>query len=153
MHLAGSKRFTVFELGSTPSNFTDKEKAANVHAEIFDELSYESASAASKRDRAQRGKLQRKNLVYGEVTSFSSVMEILRCCKPRQCGGTFVDLGSGSGRAVLAAALSGVFDKALGVELLPSLHNIALQGKQLYNLKATAAYDHARCESALFLSL
>lgn len=45
-----------------------------------------------------------------------------------------MDLGSGSGRAVLAGALGGGFDRAVGVELLPSLHDIALQAKNLYNL-------------------
>jgi len=39
--------------------------------------------------------------------------------------GMFVDLGSGTGKAVFAASLSGWFDSCLGIEILPELHDLA----------------------------
>lgn len=45
---------------------------------------------------------------------------------PRLSGGLFVDLGSGTGRALVASSLAHKFDSLIGIELLPSLHNAAL---------------------------
>jgi tRNA G46 methylase TrmB len=43
----------------------------------------------------------------------------------REVGGKFVDIGSGSGKAVFAAALLHKFDDCVGIEILEGLHNLA----------------------------
>ncbi len=47
-------------------------------------------------------------------------------------GGVFVDLGSGQGKGVLAAALVHDFDEVVGVEHLEGLYLKSLELKDLY---------------------
>lgn len=61
-----------------------------------------------------------KSLTYGEI-SFDTFPQILAAAKLKH-GGTFCDLGSGTGKAVIAAALVGSFDKLIGIELLDDLY-------------------------------
>lgn len=63
------------------------------------------------------------SLTYGEIEFFSFWNIIQRCCPSK--GDVFVDLGHGTGRALVAAALlfGNEFSKIYGVELIPGLHN------------------------------
>ena len=70
------------------------------------------------------------SLTYGEVEfdGFRAAMDLVVQLKGKRQGGatlSFVDLGSGTGVAVMQAALSGTFGSALGVEIVPGLHDIA----------------------------
>jgi Histone methylation protein DOT1. len=47
-------------------------------------------------------------------------------------GGTFYDLGSGIGKAVISAGLLHNFDVCAGIELIPSLYSLSLQLQQKY---------------------
>src|SRR5882672_8410020 len=67
--------------------------------------------------------LQSDDFVYGEI-EFPSFYLLLEKTKP-QAGQVFYDLGSGSGKAVFAAALAFDFSKACGIELLPGLYQKA----------------------------
>jgi SAM-dependent methyltransferase len=71
--------------------------------------------------------LKSDELTYGEIV-FLSFMDILARLniKPQEI---FYDLGSGSGKAMLVAALNYDFAKARGIELLPGL--ITLANKKL----------------------
>jgi SAM-dependent methyltransferase len=40
--------------------------------------------------------------------------------------GTFYDLGSGTGKAVILAAMLGAFERCIGIEFVPELHETAL---------------------------
>lgn len=60
------------------------------------------------------------SLVYGEVI-FKSFLELLELAHPKK-NDVFYDLGSGTGKAVIAAALTQPFSKCVGIELLPSLY-------------------------------
>jgi precorrin-6B methylase 2 len=72
---------------------------------------------------------QRENSVfldgiqYGEV-SISSFAAALTWVRP-QPGETFVDVGSGVGKAVLAAAMLHPLEAAIGIEILDDLHDAA----------------------------
>jgi len=68
---------------------------------------------------------------YGEL-EFDAARALLRRCAPKGHDGEFVDLGSGLGKMVVAAALSGKFSRARGVELLPELHVEATEGLRAY---------------------
>ena len=63
-------------------------------------------------------------LTYGEFSS-DFFFELLQLAAP-VAGERFCDVGSGCGRLVLAAALTQPWELASGVELLPSLHSIAI---------------------------
>lgn len=65
--------------------------------------------------------LDESSLAYGEVTSVSSFATFLQTCGAID-GHVFYDLGAGCGRALAAAALSGIcFLKCVGIEVLPQL--------------------------------
>jgi hypothetical protein len=76
---------------------------------------------------AQRQGLSRASdtldLTYGN-TAFAAIVEGLTAAAPRN-GGVLYDLGSGSGHAVLAAALSFGLSRCVGVEILRGLHEQA----------------------------
>lgn len=65
------------------------------------------------------------NLVYGEV-EFDSFVDILSKIDVKP-GSKFLDLGSGTGKAVYAAAMLRDFAHVCGIEYLESLHNTAVK--------------------------
>ena len=98
----------------------------------------------SKRERDQT-RQDDKSLVYGEITfeSFAIAMQKIRLKygKPgkgysgdagvlQKPGGVFVDLGSGTGKACLAAALMHPFEQVRGIEVLEGLHRFATEAIQ-----------------------
>ena len=48
-------------------------------------------------------------------------------------GGTFVDLGHGTGKGILAGAFMHNFNKCWGIEILESLQNVSLNLKGVYD--------------------
>lgn len=71
------------------------------------------------------------SLVYGELPLqslrkiFATVSSLDKC--KAALSGTFVDLGSGSGKVVLAAALLESFHSVTGIEIVPELHDMATE--------------------------
>jgi len=63
--------------------------------------------------------------IYGEVT-YRGFLRILALVKPNK-NEVFYDLGSGTGKAVLLAAMLTDFSKVVGVELLKDLYDTSLQ--------------------------
>ena len=77
--------------------------------------------------------------VYGEITP-KAFVALLTLVKPN--GSTvFYDLGSGTGKAVLACAMLFDVKKSCGIELFPNLDQAAKQ--QLQHLKKLVNYQHA----------
>ena len=58
-------------------------------------------------------------------------------------GGIFYDLGSGTGKAVIAAALMHNFAVCCGIELLEGLHTISLEIQNEYNIRVRSKFSHA----------
>jgi len=85
-----------------------------------------------------------EGLGYGEVDveAFAGFLKSLPCVHNE---GTFLDLGSGSGKAVLAAAFSGYFSSCIGVEILEPLHNLASQA-----LERAGLIDQEKASCARF---
>lgn len=95
-------------------------------------------SAGKKSSTSERNKLKdsRSTLVYGEI-SFSSYAVAIEKVKNKygglqESGGIFFDLGHGTGKPALAAALLHDFDSVNGIELLDGLFNLSLQLKQVW---------------------
>ena len=79
-----------------------------------------SAAATSQRERGRCGLAGSPTFTYGEV-KFVSFTDVLAFATPRR-GETFLDVGCGAGKCLIAAALSGFgFGKCIGVEMLPGL--------------------------------
>lgn len=76
----------------------------------------------SREARNRRGR-EDESFRYGEIDAVAlcEVMDSL----PPDANEVFYDLGSGTGRAVFAAALTGRFRRVIGVELLADLHDAA----------------------------
>mmetsp|Transcript_24211 Transcript_24211/g.36297 ORF Transcript_24211/g.36297 Transcript_24211/m.36297 type:complete len:318 (-) Transcript_24211:97-1050(-) len=74
------------------------------------------------------------DLTYGEIT-FNSFFKIF-CEDLKTHGvkleGTFYDLGSGTGRGVIAAALVGSFNRVCGIETVGPLHDAAVSVQKEY---------------------
>ena len=84
--------------------------------------------------------MKESSLTYGEV-DFISLGEIFYTIEERYGGlpqgGIFYDLGSGTGKGLLSAALLGSFSECRGIEILNSLHKIAENLIEEYNNKFT----------------
>ncbi len=109
---------------------------------IIDNLfDYQQSVAASIEARRQL-KTKDPMFTYGEITFFTFA-ETLAICKP-QPGEVFYDLGSGSGKAVLSAALLYDFSKTCGIEKLASVYDLSQQHKQqlLQSALAKQYYPH-----------
>ena len=91
-------------------------------------------SAVAKQDRNQLG-VSDASFIYGEI-SFQSFAEVFELVKSRHGGlpanGVFYDLGSGTGKAVVAAALLHEFEYCRGIELLEGLFQASLELKTAY---------------------
>jgi Histone methylation protein DOT1 len=91
--------------------------------DLFAECSTSHAKDISSKEKKEL-KYNGLNLVYGEV-SFESLGIAMVKCMDFAPGGIFCDVGSGTGRAVFAAALLHDFDEIHGVEIMRGLHDAA----------------------------
>ncbi|CEK12106.1 hypothetical protein [Legionella hackeliae] len=98
-----------------------KHLALDKHFAVFQAL-YANVDgfALSKRAREDKDALE---YVYGEI-EFESFIALLSLCKTN-ASTIFYDLGSGTGKAVIACALVFEVQKSCGIEIFPTLHNCA----------------------------
>ncbi|OMJ96226.1 hypothetical protein SteCoe_186 [Stentor coeruleus] len=115
-----------------PYTLTEYEELVYSRKElIFNKLTehftYTQAKEASKQERMETDQMRVQSLTYGEI-EFRSFAELFYTIESRYGGlpqgGIFYDLGSGSGKGILAAALLGNFQECKGIEILDSLHNL-----------------------------
>jgi len=92
-------------------------------------LARDAALAQSTLTSAEGIPLAGDGLVYGEF-DLAFLERLLEAAEPQK-GDTFVDLGSGCGRAVLGAALlrPSTWAECVGVEFLPELHAAAVEAR------------------------
>lgn len=124
--------------------------------EIFDSIMQSFPTtlgkAVSKKERDELG-LKDSNLIYGEVTfeSLGIVFEKIRKVfgRPYQGssgpqgvlqsrGGIFYDLGSGTGKGVIGAAVLYNFDVCYGIECMEGLFSLSLDALNAYNTRGKA---------------
>lgn len=101
------------------------DQARRLFEPLFRKFSTEMGKHLSKLERKELGLDAQKSLVYGEV-DFESFVEILRKVGP-STGKKFYDLGSGTGRAVMAARITQDYSTCVGIESLSSLYNASLE--------------------------
>lgn len=103
-----------------------KHKKSNAPQKLFDDLYINTYGAQlSKQDRESLLIKDDFSLTYGEIC-FDSFMKILAKTQPKPAD-IFYDLGAGTGKAVITAALSNNFSKCVGIEILPSLYQVSLE--------------------------
>lgn len=121
----------------SPSSSATTASAATTSASSFTHVDaayaavdgYEIARAEKKRQRDTGVILD--GIQYGEIAT-AAFAEALGWCAP-QAGEKFVDLGSGTGKAVLSAAAAYAFSSATGVEILQPLHEAAMAARARCN--------------------
>lgn len=114
-----------------------KEKYQNDFDVIFVDIPYEKASNASLLDRKALESAS-LSLIYGEILSPEPIFNIFALILKKQDklffnGAKFYDLGSGSGRPVVAAALLYPFESCTGIEILPGLFNLSVIVENRWN--------------------
>ncbi|KAF0683080.1 Aste57867_24860 [Aphanomyces stellatus] len=98
---------------------------------LYLDYSLEHGKAISRQEREEQDLLTEKSLIYGEV-DYLAFLQTLRKIPIKQ-GWSFVDLGSGTGRAVFIARLNFDFAKCTGIEILRGLHAAAADVCANYN--------------------
>jgi hypothetical protein len=127
-------KYTNNPLVLEPSFYIRLHIQRSAFEEIIGNYSSEVCKEASRQER-ENNSLTRSSLTYGEVdfTSLAEVLEIIsQTYGPIPKTGTFYDLGSGSGKGVISAALLHSFHKCVGVELLQGLWDISQEIKLSY---------------------
>ena len=93
------------------------------HTELLEKAKKEA------KEESERKKLKKENFIYGEV-NFRAISYILLYLTHEHNllskKGYFYDLGSGTGRAIIGAALSVPFEKYVGIEYLDSLYDTSI---------------------------
>ena len=138
---ASSQRAAICAHQSTATTLDYDDDFIHQQQAIYDSLlkditvkrGFEASHAGRKRilDKEKAGSLQ-----YGEIT-FRSLAIGLQLIKRKYSGlpsgrGTFVDLGSGTGKTCVAAALIHSFERVVGIELITDLYDISVGVKQIY---------------------
>ncbi len=133
-----TKKFAVLEVES------DEALARRHLFESLTALDYDEARAASRNERKELGKEREGTLTYGEVPYYAmavildKVLDLRAELDPHHASyapfreDVFIDLGSGAGRPCLAAASLYKFKACIGIEILQSLHDKALQAANEY---------------------
>jgi SAM-dependent methyltransferase len=104
-----------------------------LYNDLFFDTSLEVGKALSKSERDTQDLNENKSLIYGEV-DYSSFYKVLRKINPAP-GSTFYDLGSGTGKAVMAARFAQDFGRCVGIEILETLHGQASKIADRFNKK------------------
>ena len=104
----------------------DNNTAATSSCDVVDTLYTDVdgyAIARTAKETARKNGVFQEGIQYGEVKP-SSFEKALAWLEPRP-GESFIDLGSGTGKAVLTAAAAYPFATAVGVEIVKALHDAA----------------------------
>jgi tRNA G46 methylase TrmB len=95
-------------------------------------------------EKTEMGVRDSKELVYGEYT-WESLRDIFVAIEDKYGGMAryrkFVDLGSGSGKMCVAAALLYPFESVVGIELIDCLYQISMDINERYSNLVSEAYD------------
>ena len=97
------------------------------HSRLGNQLSRQHRSSVVTSDKDED-----KSLTYGEIdpVSFLQILDLAVRNLPKGTVVQFCDLGSGTGKAVLTAALSSFgFVKVMGIEIVPGLHELAVSSR------------------------
>jgi hypothetical protein len=86
------------------------------------------------------------SLGYGEITcqTVFQVISWLQEHRPDFSPKSVVDLGSGNGRVIIAASLAFPFEKSIGIEIVPHLHNEAMNNLRIWNERSVSLTNNGQ---------
>lgn len=151
--ISRTKKFSIYEVDNTSevvilSKVNDSTQL--IFDDIYNGITCEDASNVSLLNRKEN-KEKYKNLIsytltYGEINSIQPIRNIFRLLKQLSLlptNGKFYDLGSGTGRPVIAASLLHPFNCCIGIELLHGLHSLSLQALEQWKIfKESSRYNN-----------
>ena len=120
--LSQTRRFAVLEPPCSPSLSPEEEFRL-----IFADYPSELVGAVARKEQ----KRQSSDWIYGEINDLHTLQSVIRAIQQRHNGllglrsESFYDLGSGSGRPCIAAALCHPFRACKGIEINPDLFEIS----------------------------
>jgi hypothetical protein len=122
------------------------EVAKGIYTQITDQFPVSIGKEISKVEREEKGLEQDRNLIYGEM-EFDTLAAIFSAIDTLYGGmpatGKFVDLGSGTGKACIAAGLIHQFDSVVGIEIMDGLYNASVEIKGAYDgIMTQKAQEH-----------
>jgi len=153
---AGTLLGDTDESKTNTDDFVDKEyirQCQDVYRDIVLGYPLNLGKSVSKKERENKNNIKDANLVYGELNfeTLAIALEKIKNVygKPlvgssgidgimQSRGGTFYDLGSGTGKAVVAAAVMYNFDLCCGIEILEGLYSVSFDVMATYNTKGKA---------------
>jgi SAM-dependent methyltransferase len=115
----------------------DLDRTKRIFKELFEKVDGRALSLKTREEQ----ELKSKSFVYGEVVP-ESFYELISDLDP-QPGQIFYDLGSGTGKAVILAALLWEFKKCIGIELLDSLYNASKEVKDTFEATIRPKFKQA----------
>lgn len=112
------------------------QERSKIWEDIFADYPVNKIKQASIDERKANGKEEDATLTYGEI-DFGIVNNIITMLKNQHTRlyagtGIFLDLGSGCGKACVAAALAHQFEKVIGVETMACLDEVAQKANEKY---------------------
>lgn len=112
------------------------EQKESIYNRLFEECAPNVAKKASLEEREKGSLLEENHLTYGEC-DIIQMLDILNEVREHygplyKNQGTFLDLGSGSGKACIAAGLLHPFQKCIGIEQLGCLDTFAKAALEKY---------------------
>ena len=120
------------------------EQTHALFVELFQSITTDKAKLLAKESVQRMGlNLTNTALVYGEI-DFSSFASILERVNPR-AGSVFVDLGHGTGKALICASLlfGNIFSRIHGIEILDSLYENSVDVLERYQTMRAADPSYA----------
>jgi len=125
-------------------------ESSKVFNSVYKDLTLQQAKMLSRNERNTTKELDiTTSLTYGEI-DYSSFYKILRRLGPCE-GKTFIDLGSGTARALVAARLILDFKRCKGIEILSSLHHAAAGALETFSsLKQSTLACHTKNDMRVF---
>lgn len=119
-----------------PLDEEQTEERKKLFEEIFADFPTNKVKLASIEERKANDKAEDQSLTYGEL-DFAIVNNLITMLKNQHTrfyagSGIFLDLGSGCGKACVAAALSHQFEKVVGVETMACLDEFAQKANEKY---------------------
>jgi tRNA G46 methylase TrmB len=116
------------------------EERQKLWEEIFAEFPANKVKLASIEERKANEKMEDQSLTYGEL-DFTTVNNLITMLKNQHTRlyagqGVFLDLGSGCGKACVAAALAHQFEKVIGIETMACLDEAAKKAQEAYKAVA-----------------
>ena len=117
----------------TPEQLSELGRRAEIFASIAEDFPCSLGKELSKNER-DANIMTESTLTYGEV-DFVSIGETFYNIKNNYGGippGSFYDLGSGTGKGNLAAAILHPFNESIGIEILEGLYKTSVELNETY---------------------